>query len=295
MARNSVPCMRDVWRHAAFLATLIGLMACTQPDAPAYRVEAARVPFARPNGPTLQLNALVFAPNRPGRFPLAAVSHGTAPPGMNAVVSLLTNWSAVGAWLAQQGFAVMIPQRRGYRTSEAEIEDFSGSCARPDYVRAGHATAQDITAAIRFMRGQDYVDADHVVLLGLSTGGRGSIAAASENLPGVVGVVAFGAGHGVPSPGLMCDAPAIVAAARQSGTTTTIPVLWIYADNDRHVGPGLSHDMFDAFQSTTHGPTEYIRRWTCAAGMDGHMMMQVCDYWHDTVKAFLDSVAGGRG
>lgn len=62
------------------------------------------------------------------------------------------------------------------------------------------------------------------------------------------------------------------------------------------MSPGLSRDLFDAFQATTHDPTEYIRRRNCAAGVDGHLMMQVCpDAWHDTVKTFLGSVAGMRG
>ena len=303
MVGSTIPCTRDVWRHAAFLAVLIGLMGCTQPDAPpdaqTYRVSPVRVPFPQSNGPTLQLNALVFAPNRPGRFPLAVVSHGTAPSfhaGIAASISAPSDFYAVGAWLAQQGFAVVIPQRRGYGASEGKIADYAGSCEHPDYVRAGRATAHDIAASIRFMRNQDYVDGDRVVLVGLSTGGWGSIAAASENLPGVVGVVAFGAGHGVNSPGQVCDAPALVAAAGRFGTITTTPVLWIYANNDMHVGPDLSRDLFDAFQATTHGPTEYIRRWNCAAGVDGHLMMQVCPhYWHDTVKAFLGSAAGVRG
>lgn len=298
MIGNRIPRTLNVWHHAAFLVVLIGLIGCTQPDTPTYRVAEARVPFLRPNGTTLQLNALVFVPNRPGRFPLAVVSHGTQPGEGWQWMSSPDQFYAVGTWLAQQGFAVVIPQRRGYGASEGKIVDFAGSCEHPDYVRAGHATAHDIAAAIRFMRGQDYVDADRVVLVGLSTGGWGSIAAASENLPGVVGVVAFGAGHGVNSPGQVCEAPILVAAARQFGTTTSIPVLWIYASNDLHVGPALSRDLFDAFQATTHGRREYIRRWNCAAGRDGdgHLMMQVCpDAWHDTVKAFLDSVAGVRG
>jgi dienelactone hydrolase len=91
----------------------------------------------------------------------------------------------------------------------------------------GPEPTQDIAAAMQYMRGQDYVDANRAVLLGLSTGGWGSVAAAGENLPGVVGTVAFGAGHGVFSPRQVCDAPALVAAADRFGATTSIPVLWM--------------------------------------------------------------------
>jgi hypothetical protein len=50
--------------------------------------------------------------------------------------------------------------------------------------------------------------------------------------------------------------------------------------------------MFDAFQASTHGPTDYIRNWNCAAGGDGHLILHACpNAWHPTVKAFLDKVA----
>jgi dienelactone hydrolase len=280
------------WRPLVAIVLMTSLIACSATDPASYRMTDARIPFTQPDGSTLQLYAQILLPSRPGRFPLAVISHGTAnDAAMRAAFASPSTFYPAGAWLAEQGFAVVIPERRGYGLSEGPIADLV-SCDHPDYIRAGHNEAQDIQAAIDFMRARDDVDASRVVLIGESTGGWASIAAASENLPCVVGVVAFGAGHGVNSLGQICDRPAIVAAAGKFGTTTRIPVLWIYATNDQHVGSGLSREMFDAFQASTRSPTDYIRSWNCAAGSDGHLILHACpNAWHPTVIAFLDKVA----
>jgi dienelactone hydrolase len=144
---------------------------------------------------------------------------------------------------------------------------------------------------VRYMRGQDFVDPARVVLVGHSAGAWGSIAAISDASPGVVAAVAFAPGRGSRAPDDVCGGETLAAAADVFGTTTRVPTLWIYSENDHFFGPRLARNIFDAFHATTHGAAEFVAEPSCS--QDGHMLIRRCpEMWHGVVAAFLQKSVG---
>ena len=198
----------------------------------------------------------------------------------------------VGRWLVDQGYAVAIPMRSGFGQTGGPWSEGYGNCGNPNYARAARGSGGQIETVVKYMQGQGFVDPDRVVLVGHSAGGWGSIGAASQSPPGVVAVVAFAAGIGSYAPDIVCDGDALVAAAGVFGSTTRVPELWIYSDNDHFFGPKLARRMFDAFHASTHGAAEFLAGPACFE--DGHQLVHRCpDAWHSTVAAFLKKAAGG--
>jgi dienelactone hydrolase len=251
------------------------------------------IPLTQPDGTMVHLVALAMVPDGTGPFPLAVISHGS--PRDAAVRARMApgTYQGVGQWLADQGYAVVIPMRRGYGQSQGQYLEGSGSCGSPDYIRSGLVSAQDIAGVIDLMRGQSFVDAKRIVLVGHSAGGWASLAAASQNPPGVVAVVVFAPGRGSTAPDEVCAPAALVGATAQLGRTDHVPTLWIASENDHFFGPALARGMFDAFHAASPAPAQFVAMPSC--GRDGHELVLRCpDDWHATVAAFLRQTAGGR-
>jgi alpha-beta hydrolase superfamily lysophospholipase len=86
---------------------------------------------------------------------------------------------------AQRGYAAVAIIRRAFgRSDGAYSEDLPKAC---DYLPAARISAEDVMAAVTSLRKESWVDPDHVVLLGHSTGGLAVTAAAAAKPPGVVG------------------------------------------------------------------------------------------------------------
>lgn len=236
---------------------------------------------------------MLLVPDSPGRHPLVVISHGSPRHEADRAGMSPAYFIDMGKWLVDQGFAVAIPMRRGYGLSQGSWAEGYRSCKDPDYARAGRASAQDIEAVVSYMWSQKYIDASHIVLVGHSAGGWGSIAAASESPPGVVAVVAFAPGRGSLTPDEVCGGNALVAAAGLFGTTTSMPTLWTHSENGHFFSPKLASDIFEAFHATTHGAAEFIESPSC--GNDGHMLIRRCpDAWHSIVAAFLQKAVVGN-
>jgi dienelactone hydrolase len=238
------------WR-IAILAALLLLPTVPWPvgAAPAATVETAAedvVGIAVATGTTLRTR--VFRPPTPGPFPLAIISHGSPPNPSQRTDMEVPTFASASSWLLQRGYMVALPLRRGYgKTGGPWLENY-GTCSNPDYYRAGLTSAEDIQAAIGFFRGRSDVERDRVLLIGVSAGGWGSIAAASRNPAGVFAVINFAGGRGGGQPKVgNCTPWRLMEAAARYGATTRIPSLWLYAANDSFFGPDLSRKMFDAY------------------------------------------------
>jgi pimeloyl-ACP methyl ester carboxylesterase len=141
--------------------------------------------------------------------------------------------------------------RRGYAGSDgAGIADRIGSCNNPDYASAASEGAKDLMSVIAFVKGLDFIDPKNILLAGTSSGGFASLAAASLNVEGVVGVINFSGGQGglgraVPS-GHACCEQSLIETMGSFGKAK-IPTLWIYSSDDSFFGPDLAREMFGAF------------------------------------------------
>ena len=194
-----------------------------------------------PAGParTASLQTTVFRPNGPGPFPLLIINHGKEAgdphgQGRDRFIFMATAF-------VKRGYAVMVPMRQGFADSTGTYADHG--C---DMTANGHAQAADVLDAIDYARGQDWIDADRIVIAGQSYGGLATIALGTRKLAGVRGLINFAGG--LRDDGNHCDwRSELVHAFAQYGERNKIPSLWMYGVNDSLFGPDLVGRMHDAF------------------------------------------------
>src|SRR5262245_20484787 len=274
------------WRIVALAAALLlPALANLAGAAPAVPVqEIVGVPAAA--GATLRTR--IFRPPGAGPFPVAIVSHGSPASASGRPDMEIPTFASMSNWLLQRGYMVALPLRRGYGETGGPWLEQYGACNNPDYYRAGLTSAEDIEAAIGFLRARSETRRDRILLIGYSAGGWGSIAAASRNPAGVFAVVNFAGGRGGGQPNVgNCTPARLIEAAARYGATARIPSLWLYAENDAFFGADLSRKMFDAYVGAG-AKAEYVA--LPAFGSDGHRVFGASDagaLWQPPVGKFL--------
>ena len=151
----------------------------------------------------------------------------------------------------KRGFAVIVPIRRGYGATGGDFAEDYGKCSNPFYTDAGLEAAKDIVATITFAAKIPYIKSNKILLVGQSAGGFASLAAASVNPPGMIGVVNFAGGRGGrpdTNPGEPCVPSRMATTIETYAKTIKVPVLWHYAENDKYIGPQYAKEWFAAFQ-----------------------------------------------
>src|SRR4051794_35874035 len=112
----------------------------------------------------------------------------------------------LAAWFVARGYAVLTPVRRGFGDSPGPMVEnvlHGWTSTVEDYIRSANSSADDVAAAMRFIRDQPFVDRDRIVLVGVSAGGYTSVALAARRPEGVRAVVSFAGGLGSTSPGVI--------------------------------------------------------------------------------------------
>ena len=246
--------------------------------------EPVFVPFSQPGGATLRLKAIVARPATSGRFPLVVISHGS-PRRISEAKKRSLDWADwIADDFARRGWAAATVLRRGFGNSEGAVADAYGTCSDPHYRAAGLSTAEDIVKTVSYFQKQPYVDPTRVLLVGVSAGGFGSIAAASIAPPGVVAVVNFAGGRGSTSNDVVCKPDELIEAYGAFGKNVRVPSLWIYSKNDHFFGPDLARQMFAAFTGSG-APAELII--APPYQRDGHNLTFGQPLWRDAVYGFL--------
>ncbi len=235
------------------------------------------------------LEALVYRPSGPGKFPLATLNHGLPLPGSH-YSDLLRKRSpyelkAAAIWFVEHGYAVAIPMRRGVGRSQghfAEGSHMHGS--HDDLVSDGKATASDISNVVTYMQQQSFVDPARVVVGGNSAGAWGILALATDPPKGVVGVINFAGGRKAATGDL-------VGAAAKLGERNRLPQLWLYSANDKLYDPALAHAMYDAFAKRSRFKVEFSE--LPSFSNNGHRIIYDASptLWAAPVERFLQSVA----
>ena len=162
----------------------------------------------------VNLTATIFRPNGDGPFPLVVLSHGTPPNALERVKIGRFRRIPQTREFIKRGFAVIVPIRRGHGETGGDYAEDSGKCSAPIYYQSGRESARDVLAARDFAARLPFVNSECILLIGQSTGGFASIAAASFDPPGVVGVVNFSGGRGgdpVTRPGEPCVPQSMLA------------------------------------------------------------------------------------
>ena len=271
-------------RRVARLAILI-VCAALQPAAaadPFYR-EDLRIPAAGagPRG----LEAMLLRPAGTRRYPLALISHGTP-----RVASERAGMSPYGSWhqaleFARRGFAALVVMRRGYGNSGGDYAEYSGPCGQRDYSIAAKASVSDLRAAIDAMKSRTDVSTSNMIAVGVSAGGFASVALTSDPPVGLAAAINFAGGRGSRADNDVCDEDALVREFGVLGRTSRIPMLWIYARNDKFFWPELAHRMHAAFTGAG-GRAQFID--APSTGDDGHSLFSTAiPVWAPMVDGFL--------
>ncbi|OKO83519.1 hypothetical protein AC629_22525 [Bradyrhizobium sp. NAS80.1] len=268
--------------------------ALADPALPGLVREDRLIPITLGDGSKVKLEAMIIRPDRPGRFSLVLLVHGTNPATGQAFRAAAARQSPVdllnpAVAFAQHGYAVASIMRRGFGRSEGRFaEALFGPCDDQDYLAVGRIAAEDVTAAVVTLRGEPWVEPDQVLLMGHSTGGFAVTAAAANNPAGVVGILNFEGANGS-VPGRTCSPDHLVADAGIFGRTARIPALWVYSENDHSAPPALGRRMFDAYVAS--GAPAQLQVLP-PFGVDGHAMVPMgpADIWWQAVESFMSKL-----
>jgi len=246
----------------------------------------APVPGAFPRG----LDVLEVYADRPGRHPLAVLTHGTS--NVEEQRAHLTPWSQLGQamWFARRGYVAIVVVRKGYGRSGGERDGTHGGCGSRggSFEEAGEASADDLKAVIRFGQKLPEVDPETVVSAGVSTGGFAQAALVADPPKELKAAISFAGGRGGDGHEHNCNVDGVIAAygvfgkgARKHGA---VPMLWIYSENDHWFPPEVAK-KFEAAYTKNGGVEQFVL--APPDGDDGHHLYGHTSVWSATVEEFL--------
>ncbi|MBR0715373.1 S9 family peptidase [Bradyrhizobium liaoningense] len=236
-----------------------------------YRKQQWRLPSSDADHPA---RGLLFRPPGDGPFRLALIAHATTQNVLRRVQMPQPEYQALAAFLVARGFAVLVPERLGHGATGGRYAEDQGGCDEADYASSGRATAEQVSLALEFLRGQSFVREDGAVVLGHSAGGWGALALAKQDPKALSAIVVFAAGRGGHAndfPNRICAPHTLTAAAAEFGKAARIPVTWLVAANDTYFAPAFSRQLADAFRS---GGDKVDFRALPAVGGEGHWMIE---------------------
>ena len=243
-------------------------------------------PGAFPNG----LDVLEVYADRPGRHPLAVLTHGTANDELERMH--VTPWAQLwqALWFARRGYVVFVLVRKGYGRSGGERDSMHGGCnsRRGSFEEAGEASAEDLKAVVRFAQRLPEADGSTVVSAGVSTGGFAQAALVADPPKELKAAISFAGGRGGDGHEHNCDLDGVVAAfgafgkgARKHGQ---VPMLWIYSENDHWFPPAMAR-KFEAAYVKGGGVEQFVM--APAYADDGHHLYRDPGAWSGMVEVFL--------
>jgi len=174
------------------------------------------------NGP-LNLEAYLYKPNGTGPFPVVIYNHGSRAGAERNE----RPFTFIGRLLTSAGYAVLVPERRGYGKSDGRTFGEEIGMDRGDrYVDRLREEGNDVLAALPFLQTVSWVDMSRVGIMGWSFGGIVSVFAASKEARFFA--VVDQAGGALTWPASPALRSALPAAARKIRS----PLLCMGAEND---------------------------------------------------------------
>ena len=115
----------------------------------------------------LNIEAYIYQPPGPGPFPLIIFNHGSR--SGNERKSMPFKY--MGDLYRAAGYAVLVPERRGYGTSDGETFSEAKAAKGPALVDRMELEADDVIAAADYAATLPFVDANRIGIAGYSLGG----------------------------------------------------------------------------------------------------------------------------
>jgi dienelactone hydrolase len=271
------------------LAALLLVMLLLAPPTSAHSVEAERVWIstseASPFGPAreVRLEATLYRPAGDGPFPVLLFNHGSTGNGRIAP-TLTVRYAAVAEFFVERGFAVLMPMRRGRGASGGQYGEAYG-CDPARLAEGVERGTADVEAALTFALKQTWADPTRLVIGGMSRGGLLSVLYPSVRPVNARGVINFAGGWTFDG----CDARARFNEQMfDRAGRSKLPMLWLYAENDRNYQPASIRAYHRAF--TKAGGSAELRMFP-PIGHDGHdLLPRTGAAWHQAVDDFLTRI-----
>ena len=229
----------------------------------------------------VMLETTIYKPNGSGPFPMIVFNHGKnrGDPRKQARSEPLP----FAREFVRRGYVVVAPNRRGFARSDGTYE--GQGC---NVERNGMGQAADIAATVDFMSKQPYVDAQHIVVAGVSHGGLATIAYGIKAAPGVRGLINFSGGLRQN----VCTGwqDNLTRAFGVYGEKARVPSLWLYGTNDSVWPSPLATRFYAAY--TSNGASAQMVDFG-AYKNDAHRLVGDrggVHVWWPSVEAFLARV-----
>jgi dienelactone hydrolase len=170
----------------------------------------------------LRIQAYLYKPNGDGPFPVVIYNHGSRD-GRERTSSPFPH---IGRILTRAGYAVLVPERRGYGNSDGEIwwKEVGGDRLR--LIPRLLAETDDVLAGIDYLRGVPFIDTKRLAVMGWSFGGVISMLASARSTAFLAAVDQ--AGGALTWDRSIQMQSALILAAEKS----TTPTLFMVAQND---------------------------------------------------------------
>lgn len=230
-----------------------------------------------------------FKPAGSGPFPLVVMNHGRGPDRANPA---RVRYTAIARYWVQRGFAVFVPTRLGYGATgiDPDTED-SGGCNNKNYFPMMHAASEQVRSAIAFGASLPWVDTQRVIVMGQSVGGFTSVAVSGKNYPGVLAAINFAGGSGgdpKARPEDPCQAYKIGETMADFAKTARVPMLWLYAPNDKYWGEKHPKDWFEKYNAAGGRAQFFALPQVGASSDDGHgAISRTTATWEPVLDAFV--------
>jgi carboxymethylenebutenolidase len=171
----------------------------------------------------LRIQAYLYKPDGDGPFPAVIYNHGSRD-GRERASSPFPH---IGKMLTRAGYAVLVPERRGYGKSDGEIWWQEVGSDQSRLILRLQAETDDVLAGVAYLRSLSYVDTKRLAVMGWSFGGVVTMLATVRSTAFLAAVDQAGGALTWDGNGYMRSA--LIAAAEKSAT----PTLFMVAKNDR--------------------------------------------------------------
>ena len=195
------------------------VVAAAQSQSPA---DSAYTEVFYPSG-SLRIHAYLYKPSGDGPFPVVIYNHGarTGRPRRSEPNEY------IGRLLTRAGYAVLVPERRGYGGSDGPtLSEDVGHDWEQRFIARVEAETDDVFAALDYLRTLPFADTKRIGIMGYSLGGIVTMFALSRSTTFAVAINQAGAAR---TWNISAQLRSALIAAAEKGTT---PGLLLVAQND---------------------------------------------------------------
>ena len=240
---------------------------------------------------TNQLEMTLLFPAGAGPHPVAIFNHGDV--GIDQVYVRYKRRfvdMVVAREFLQLGWAVAFPSRAGVGLSEG-IYRLTYVAGDADATYPARVQAQNILPVFEYLKNHPDVNVHRLIVAGQSAGGYAAMQLASMNLPGVVGAIDFSGGRTDKTDrgtaGHMFNT--MVNGFAEFGQTTSVPTLWVYAENDSRYTANTIRASHQAFIKAGGKATLWL---VPPIEGDGHFVCQKPELWRTALREYLTGLDG---